>query len=117
MIKLNDMKKVVMWMFLLMIVAIVIGNMGCVRTVEKKAKLRHKLMKEIVINHSVTDSAYRYYGYYKEVFFVYNYTYKDSTFHDIRIDDNHGIDFYLNEYGDTIEKTYVDYTNYPRRED
>lgn len=111
------MRKVIIGFFILLVIAFVIGGLCFERKGEKEVPTKHKQMKKIVINHSATDSAYRFYGYYKEVFFVYNYEYRDSCFHDIRIDENHGIDFYTNEYGDTIQKTYIDYTNYPRRKE
>jgi hypothetical protein len=41
----------------------------------------------------------------------------NTTLSVIRIDENHAIDVFINEYGDTVSMIYVDYTNYPRREE
>ncbi len=80
----------------------------------------HKLRmmtKERVVEYSDTDSVYSHYGYYKKVFRTYNYAYMNTTLSVIRIDENHAIDVFINEYGDTVSMIYVDYTNYPRREE
>jgi hypothetical protein len=101
--------------FILLVLLIILT--GCIKK-EVSTAPKVKLLKEIVVNHSKTDSAYRYYGIYKEIYRVYNRTYKDSTLHSYRmIDINYGVDLYVNEYGDTITEIYTDYTSYPRRED
>ena len=78
----------------------------------------HKIIEEITTEYADTDSVYRYYGYYKIVTRKFNYTYEDSTtIKLVDIDEKHWIDCFINEYGDTIKKVYVDGTNYPRREE
>lgn len=94
----------------LIIVCAVVGSMCAIQR-------EHKMLKEIVVNYEKTDSPYQYYGYYKEVFRKYNYLYHDSSLHFETLDENHGINIFINEYGDTVSMTYVDYTNYPRREE
>lgn len=104
------MKKFVLFVLLISLI-------GCMYKEVRHPK-NVKLLKEIVVNHSKTDSAYRYYGIYKEIYRVYDRSYKDSTLHNYRmLDINYGVDLYVNEYGDTIKEIYTDYTNYPRRED
>lgn len=78
----------------------------------------HRMIKEITVNYKKTDSPNARYGLYKEVFRKYNYPYKDTLYvGGKRIDRMHGVDYYANEYGDTVKFEYTDYTNYPRRED
>lgn len=104
------MKKIVVVIFLISLLV------GCEQS-NNRTKDRI-LLKEIVINHSVEDSVYKHYGIYKEVYRIYNCTYQECTHKEIRTPDvYHGIDYYLNQFGDTVRVIYVDYTNYPRREE
>ena len=83
---------------------------GCCRNNTKQLPER-KLSKEIIIAHSKTDSVYRYYGCYKEVYRIYNYEFEDTIMVDDYYKDNHWIHFFVNEYGDTIKKIYINGTN------
>lgn len=78
---------------------------------------KRKLLDEIVINYQKTDVAYVKYGYYKEIYRKYNYDYKDSTIISSSIDSAHGVHNIINEFGDTVHQIYIDYSNYPRREE
>lgn len=78
----------------------------------------HRMIKEITVNYTKDDAPNKYHGIYKQVFRKYNYKYKDSVSHEVRpVDIMHGIMYYINEYGDTVNIIYIDYTNYPRREE
>lgn len=105
-----SMKKIV-----LIIVAILI--IGCNKRSSKMSQ-RRELLKEVVVEHSKTDSAYRYYGCMKEVYRIYNCEYKVEKCQETRTPNMmYGVSYYLNRYGDTICIIYTDYTNYPRREE
>ena len=93
-----------------------IGIIGCSKQ-QKIQQGNSALLKEITINHSKEDSVYTHYGYYKEVFRVYNYHYKDSSMYAYVLDSTHHVDAFINEYGDTVYKVYIDVSNYPRREE
>lgn len=81
-------------------------------------QMERKLIGETVIDYHLTDSNYRLYGYYREVFRKYNYQYSDSTYYFARtIDKNHSVNCFINEYGDTVSFVYIDFSNYPRRDD
>lgn len=76
------------------------------------------MIKEITVNYAKDDTPNMCHGIYKQVFRKYNYEYKDSVSQEVRpVDVMHGIKYFVNEYGDTVSITYIDYTNYPRRED
>ena len=75
------------------------------------------LIKEIIKDYTEVDSQYIKYGYYKEVKRVFNYEYKDSIVRSSMIDTVHGVHNYINEYGDTVYQIYINYINYPRREE
>lgn len=78
----------------------------------------HKMVRKDTVYYDKTDSPYRFYGTYKEIYRRYNYPYYDSTYDlGVRPDDMHGISYFINEYGDTVLCIYTDYTNFPRRED
>ena len=77
-----------------------------------------KMLRETVVDYQSSDSIYKYYGIYKQVFRKYNYSYVDSFIaKDIRIDAAHGIDYFINEYGDTVCINFIDYSGYPRRKE
>ena len=79
---------------------------------------KRRLLKEIVIEHSKTDSAYRYYGCMKEVYRIYNCEYREVKCEEIRTPDlMYGTSYYYNDFGDIVHIIYTDYTNYPRREE
>ena len=79
---------------------------------------KHRMMTgKVVRDWTKTDSSYIRYGYYKEVKRTFNYIYKDSIMRSSMIDTIHGIHNFINEYGDTVYQIYIDYTNYPRREE
>ena len=86
---------------------------------EDSAPLKeHRMIKEITVNYTKNDAPNKYYGIYRQVFRKYNYKYKDSVSHEVRpVDIMHGIMYYINEFGDTVDIIYIDYTNYPRREE
>ena len=87
--------------------------LGCIESNNKR-----ELIKEIVIDHSETDSAYRWYGITKEIYKIYNCKYEEVSYKEVRTPDiNHGITYILNSYGDTVRIICIDYTNYPRREE
>lgn len=78
----------------------------------------HKMINEIVVNYDTSETPYNHYGIYREIYRKYNYIYYDSVYNiGERLDDMHGRDYYVNEYGDTVLIIYTDYTNYPRRKD
>lgn len=61
------------------------------------------------------DSNYRNYGIYRLVQIKYNYHFKDTIYSpdDVkRIGDIESVTFYRNEYGDTIEKLYINNTKW-----
>lgn len=108
--KIEDMKKIliVLWLTLLLL--------GCGKTGNNTTE--RKLLKEIVIEYSKTDSTYLWYGTTKEIYRIYNCEYREVDYAEaITSDVLHGVRYYLNEYGDTIHIKYTDYTNYPRREE
>ena len=105
--KLKSMKQLV---FLIVIFLTV----GCTSTVKENSR---RLIKEIIIEHPIEDSVYKHYGYYKEIFRVYNYHYADSFMSTYALDSIHHVESFINEYGDTIHKIYIDVSNYPRREE
>lgn len=69
------------------------------------------------IYYSKLDSENIRHGYYKRIVWNYNYEYHGKFITMQRIDAKHGLDIFINEYRDTVEKIYVDYTNYPRRKE
>ena len=76
------------------------------------------MIKEISVNYTKDDAPYKYQGIFRQVFRKYNYKYKDSVSHEVRpVDIMHGIMYYINEYEDTVSIIYIDYSDYPRRED
>lgn len=104
------MKKIVIIMFLIFLL------IGCGQN-NNQIKDRI-LLKEIVINHSLSDSVYKHYGIYKEIYRIYNCNYQESSHKEVRTPDvHHGIDYYMNQFGDTVRMVFTDYTNYPRREE
>ena len=108
--KLNGMRK-------LLFITLCFFIVGCAQNKDVEQPPR-KLLKEIVIDHSVTDSAYTHYGLTKEVYRIYNCEYEEVDYKEERTQDtHHGIRYFLNSYGDTVRITYTDYTNYPRREE
>lgn len=75
----------------------------------------HRMVKEVVINYSKTDSPYIYCGVMKDIYRKYNYTYKDSFYHwDATLDSKHAKYYYTNEFGDTVFISYCDYSDFPK---
>lgn len=100
---------------LLLLFGIILIPIGCF---QKKQENDRKLLEEIVVEYQASDTPYMLYGYNKEIYRRYNYQYRDSSYHFVeRIDEMHEIDCFINEYGDTVMFRYIDFTNYPRRED
>lgn len=85
---------------------------GCGQVISDK-----KIVDETILNYSEADSLYRKHGYYKEVFRIFNYEYKDSVVRSCMLDSVHGVHNIINEFGDTIHQIYIDYSNYPKREE
>ena len=100
----------------LLLSIILIGLLGCKNTPDRPAE--RELLKEIVIEYSETDEPYRRHGTQKEIYRIYNCKYEECDIHEIRPHDiMHGIVYHMNSYGDTVRIRYIDYTNYPRREE
>lgn len=84
---------------------------------------KHKLIREETFIYHPGDEKYDRYGYYAEIIRYYNYNYDTNyvktNFHSYRPYNNlsHGIHIFTNEYGDTVKITFVDFSNYPRREE
>ena len=104
---------------LLLFLSVVVTLSGCIHKgkLEQYSESEHRMVKEIVHVYSKTDSPYVHYGYYKEVFRIYNYCYIDSTWFESYSDDSTSVSTYINEYGDTVCVRCIDYSNYPRREE
>ena len=107
--KYDDMKKI------LILLCIMSMFLGCCKKAAQTPG--HRLIEEIVVDFDNDDDEYRKYGYYRKVFRKYNYEYYDSTWYDMKIDSFRRACCYVNEFGDTTFILYVDYTNYPRREE
>lgn len=100
----------------ILFVAVAVLAIGLVIGYISSLPPKHRMTEEITVNYNKTDSPYVHYGYYKEVFRKYNYKYNKIYYHWVRnIDSLHCIDCGINEYGDTVEFTYVDLSNYPGR--
>lgn len=104
----KSMKKLI---YILFVLFVTLNYVGCHNITNKK------LIQEITINYLNTDSLYLKYGYYKEVHRFYNYTYKDSIVKSSMLDSCHGVHTYINEFDDTVHQIFIDYTNYPKREE
>lgn len=73
--------------------------------------------KEYTIEYSEGQEDFDLYGYYKREFKQYDYEYSDSFMYSYTLDSIHHVNAFINEYGDTVCKIYVDTSNYPRREE
>ena len=73
--------------------------------------------KEVITEYDSAHEEYKLYGKYRRVDIYNGRAYRDSFYHQLYIDDNHYMVYYLNEFGDTITKIFIDTTNYPRREE
>ena len=82
---------------------------------------KHKLIREESFIYHPGDEKYDRYGYYAEIVKYYNYNYNvDSvSFTSYRPYGNisHEVAVFTNEYGDTVRILFVDFSNYPRREE
>ena len=82
---------------------------------------KHKLIREESFIYHPGDEKYDRYGYYAEIVKYYNYNYNvDSvsfTSYSPYGNISHGIHIFTNEYGDTVRILFVDFSNYPRREE
>lgn len=85
---------------------------------EPAKPIEHRMIREENYYYCPTGDLYLHHGYYRIIRRYYNYEYKDSNiFETIYYKFPIAIRARLNEYGDTISITYIDLTNYPRREE
>ena len=91
--------------------------MGCGSNDSKLVNL--KCVDTMVIYLDSNSSKYRQSGVYKIVKYVYDYEYRDSMLAGGAEDYETltGYNKYINEWYDTVSVVYIDYSNYPRRED
>ena len=74
------------------------------------------LVKEVIVDLKDSD-CYKKYGIYKRIYRKYNYEYTDSLEDMYGIDTQHVVHFATTYKGDTIFMEFVDYSNFPRREE
>lgn len=101
---------------LLIVIAVIVLITAVISNSESKVQYvnHRKMIGETIIYYSKTDSPYILCGVVKEVYRKYNYVYKDSFYHwDQTLDAKHDKYWYTNEYGDTVNITYTDYTDFP----
>lgn len=78
---------------------------------------RQKICRLETIDFKKTDAPYINNGTYRFIVRVFPIKGKELSIHEGKmIDANHGYDYYLNEYGDTVMKEYIDYTNIAKEE-
>lgn len=65
------------------------------------------------------DIQYDKYGYYAEIVRYYNYPYYETKMTSWNPENNtsHCVSFFTNEFNDTVRILFVDFSNYPRREE
>lgn len=81
-----------------------------------RSPFQKKLLKEVIVD--LRDSAcFKQSGIYKRVYRKYNYSYVDSTKGYIRFNNFYGMEYATTPKGDTVFMEFIDYTNYPRREE